>query len=104
VDYLSPSVSSAQVVSVSLIFPWCEQGQNIMYFVNQGKQSLLYTFGGLKTELIYRVYREEMNESFIYLVITVYDIHHLVLSQFMACHRIINKITTTGPTSRAGIT
>ena len=45
-----------------------------------------------------------MNEAFLYLVITVLDIHHIVHSQFMACQRMINKITTTGPTSRAGIT
>ena len=29
-------------------------------------------------------------------------IHHLVLSQFMACHRIFNKSNMTGATSRAG--
>jgi hypothetical protein len=47
------------------------------------KPSLSYTLGGLKTELIYRVYREVMNEPLVYLVIKGLDIHHLALSQFM---------------------
>ena len=58
-DYLSPSVSHwvdtserglfvpeciiRPVVSASLIFPWCEQGQYIIYFENQEEQSLLNT-------------------------------------------------------------
>ena len=88
------------VVSASLIFPWYEQGQYIIYFENQGKQSLSYTLGGLKTELIYRVYREVMNEPLVYLVIKVLDIHHLALSQFMACHGIFNKSNMTGATTR----
>jgi hypothetical protein len=46
---------------------------------------------------------EVMNEPLVYLVIEVLDIHHLALSQFMACHRIFNKSNMTGATTRAGI-
>jgi hypothetical protein len=44
-----------------------------------------------------------MNEPLVYLVIKVLDIHHLALSQFMACHDIFNKSNMTGATTRAGI-
>jgi hypothetical protein len=45
-----------------------------------------------------------MNEPLFYIVINVLDIHHLVLSLSMACHRIFSKSNTRGATSRAGIT
>jgi hypothetical protein len=45
-----------------------------------------------------------MNEPLFYLVRKILDIHHLVLSQFMACHRIFNKSNMTGATTRPGIT
>ena len=86
----------------NLSFVWTRL---IYYIFWKSREAIPFIhFGGLTTELIYRVYREEMNEAFLYLVIPVLDIHHIVLSQFMACQRMINKITTTGPTSRAGIT
>jgi hypothetical protein len=45
-----------------------------------------------------------MNEPLFYVVLQVLDIHHLVLSQYMGCHRIVNKSNMRGTTSRAGIT
>ena len=91
--------SSQCLFNLSLI-----RTRSIYYiFWKSRKPSLSYTLGGLKTELIYRAWREDMKEPLFYIVIKVLDIHHLVLSQFMACHRIFNKSNMTGATTRAGI-
>ena len=77
---------------------------NILYILKIKWNNPFYILLTLKTELIYRAWRDEMNEPLFYVVIKVLDIHDLVLSQSIDCHRIFNNSNMRGATSRAGIT